>query len=632
MNISQAEVSFWLKELEASKKFRDDQFTKRIDYKKLVEYFEGKQFDGETTEELISILNEFYPSFGSIIQNTYYQNPTVVVKAKHPDAEQDFQPSLDYILRSMQRGEPMPPTMPLWEVMQAALRHAVNKMGMKPEMQMALFDLLFAGFAIVEVNHRAKATEFQGQDQPLDPRNTAEKFADGVSNFIFGKENEGPTETEERVAREAGDDEQFYQIDETFIKRWDPNDILFDYRADTFRESRYIAKVIKLSVAEFKAEFPDFAGTIPSDKLVTIEYAGHKNSDNAKALEVFEVQIKKKDGVYILKCAEGIPEALDHYKDEITTNGFKLKYACIDKYGKIYPISRAKLAKKPQDELNHYTTIQMEHADRAMKKVTVYEEGLTDQGKKQLENNDPYGIVYKKSPQAVYEAMPESTTSPDNEVLKQEFKESLNKQVGSNELAQSGNSDSKFATQDALKSKAFDVNTSAVEDALGDLSREVIDTLKDIIMQVWDGEEFFKITGVSGVEMWYTPDMGPLSDLMIGDYLAETDIASAKRPDFMQDRQDSVEFATFILNPEIDMRLQMQTGKMVNVEAVLDDVAKSFRKNLSTYTKEIDPMAPVPLATGPQGAPLAPGPTPNTPQGTGGPSLNPTEFENASNA
>ena len=164
----------------------------------------------------------------------------------------------------------------------------------------------------------------------------------------------------------------------------------------------------------------------------------------------------------------GVIEELDHYRLPIITNGFTLKYGSIDNYGRLYPMSKAKLVKSAQDNINHYVSIQGEHADRAMQKIAYWEGGLTENGKNSIRNNDPYGLVEKNTPGAIFEPIPQGGTIPENKDMQNMLQENINKIVGTTELRKSGRSDAKFATQDALKEQAFQELSDATRDALGD--------------------------------------------------------------------------------------------------------------------------------------------------------------------
>lgn len=606
ISMSKEECAFWQREMESSIQFQRKMFNDRINYYQLVAYYEGIQIPGlsynpsdqygfSTTERYslstVAIINEMFPAIYSVINATYNQNPTVSVKAKHPKAEKNVNPLAQFLSSPASSNyEPYP----LTALMEGALKFAMKKTGMKEENQMALFDMLVAGFAIVEVNHRVETVRKAGKEPVIDERTIIDKGVDKVIDIIegaakslnpgslIGKTNE---EIAEKVISTTEKLEEDVRVDATYVKRWDPTKILFDYRADIFKESRYIAKIVDMTVAEFQDRYPNFKDQVPENSLRDLSFSRHKEDINSKSVRLYEIEIKRPDQNRILVIAPGIQEALDYYEKPVTTNDFSLKYGCVDKYGKIYPMSRARQMKKAQDDLNHYATIQMEHADRQMQKIAYWKEGLTDSGEKALRDNDIYGLVEKKNPGAVFEAVPQGGVTPENKDLQRMMVESINKIGATNELAKSGQSDSEFATQDAIKQQSFNVSISGYQDALEDLVGQEVDAIKDIIMQLWDGDDYFQITGLPGGDQWYQPEMGPLSDLLIGDYLTEVDIMTAERPNPMKNRAEAAELFTLLTNPATRQFL-MEKGKDINVQAV-ENLIKQYGQNPDTILTDI---------------------------------------------
>jgi len=605
LTISPQEVAYWMGEIQASEDFQRKEFLDRMGYENLIKLYEGDQNPVENSPYSITQMDEIYPGVSSIISNTYYQDPSMNVIAKHPDAEKPIELPLAFQLSRQSTGAPLPNTGATYsDLMRDAMKYAVKKHGLKPEAQMALFDLIAAGFCVIECNHMTirEAGEQQAEaEQPSLP-GMLDKAIESIERFVTGKTDEAAQTADqvaEKVAKETDSQGRDYILDSTYIERWNPVDILFDYRAKVFKKSRFIAKRVEMTIAEFNTTFPTFKGKIPANEKRSLLYSKHSDKSHSECAVVYEVQIKKKSGVCVLKLARGIKEALEYYPLPFTTNGFTLKYGSLDKYGKLYPVSRLYRASKPQKELNHHLTIQTEHADRSMKKVAVFMNGLNNAGKAQIKDPDIYGIVEKQVATPVFEPFPSGGVAPENESLQMKMVESVNKQLGTNELAKSGQSDSEFATQDQLKAESFAENTNSVKDALADVLREVLGTLKDIIMQMWDGEDIFKVTGKHGGEFWYTPEMGKLSDILIGDYDIDVDIVSAERPNPMRDRNEALEIWRLLSLPETQMFLQSK-GKQVSL-AAFDNVLKRYNTSLDSVTEDAAPMGPMPMD--PQAAP-----------------------------
>lgn len=596
ITMDKSQLNYWKGEVKASLKRQNEEFIQRIGYETLVKYFEADQIP---YGQQWCLLDEFSPAILSVIGNVYYQNPTVQVEAASPQAEKPIQPRLEFLLMNPD-FKPFNQT----DLLRGAMQYGMKKGGMKEEMQIAAFDVMVAGFAAVEVNHTSTADEVQVEDG--DPYANADRenpIIDKVMGGIKGmvdkfmggdKETKDEEQVAEEVAKTTQKDLYTDTTDQTYVKRWNPMDILFDSRAKVFKESRYIVKIVRMTVAEFNAKYPGFKNkNLADSELPNLQYTQHLKDSNKKCVTLYEVEIKKKgprNCVLVMNMA--LDEPVDYYERAIITNDFSIKYGCMDKYGKIYPMSRAKKAKRPQDDINHYMTIQFEHVDRAQRKVAVYTNGLTESGKAAQRSSDVYAIVEKNTPQAVYEVMPAPQVVVENKEIVAAMRESINKSVGTTELAKSGESDNDTLGQDELQAQSFQSNVNVVQDALQDIADEVLDGMKDIILQVWDGKDYFKVTGINGGDAWYDPAMGPLADILIGDYDVNCNLASAARPNPMKDRQELMELNAIVTSPPT-VQFAAMHGMKVTMET-LNNLIKTFQMNPEMVFEpmQVDPLQP----------------------------------------
>ncbi len=597
MPVDKSEVKFWLNEIGASEKYQKDEFTTRIGYSILVKYFEGIQANHELSLEHMVILDELSPGIASIISQVIFQNPSVDIEANHPLAEKPIQVPLLYMLMN-------PDFQPysLVDLMDGALKHLIKKVGLKQELQLALFDMLVAGFTVTEMNHESKPLMrpqmAMGEETLAQPpqQSNFQKWMGEAKDFIkdpagLSDGSKSKDEVEEELAMKAKYERYGFK-DSTYCERWDPRDILFDSRTrGIFKKSRFICKIIRMSMAEFNELYPDFKDQIPSDEKEDMEWSSYKSIDDRKGVKVYELQIKEEQGLRILVLAKGINDALDNYYLPFKTNDFTLKYQPLDRYGKLYAMPRMKKAKHSQDTKNKLGTLEMEHATRALRKIGYWEGGLTPQGKSAILSPDVYGLIAKNTPSQIFESMPELPASQDNQIMQQKLTDTINKQLGASELVKSGQSDNKLLGQDMLEQQAFDTKASQVQDAMRDLVQQLLDTGKDIILQLWEEEDYFKITGKNGAMGWYDPAMGPIADIGKGDYLLTIDMVSAQKPNPVKSKQEALELATWMTSPVVQQYL-MLNGKRSNM-TVIENAIKQFNQNPEAMIDDLEPL-PVP--------------------------------------
>src|SRR3990167_3519290 len=90
-----AEVAFWLAEARSCEDRQQKELIRRNNYPFLINYFEGIEkisagnTDRVSSEQRLSIINEYFPNTNTLISEIMYQNPDILIEATKPDAEED---------------------------------------------------------------------------------------------------------------------------------------------------------------------------------------------------------------------------------------------------------------------------------------------------------------------------------------------------------------------------------------------------------------------------------------------------------------------------------------------------------------------------------------------------------------
>jgi hypothetical protein len=155
--------------------------------------------------------------------------------------------------------------------------------------------------------------------------------------------------------------------------------------------------------------------------------------------------------------------------------------------------------------------------------------------------------------------------STENKELLQVFAQAKEKLWSVSESRLAGKSTSEFATEIQIQEAGFQSRQGDLQEGLRDVLQQVLEEIKDIIKQLWDGEYFFKVTGKE-MPMWYASETGvvegqpltinPLTDELIGDYDVTVDITSSMRPNKEKKKKDMTEFLTFMMSQPVGMMLQ----------------------------------------------------------------------------
>ena len=583
LNIQQ--VKWFLDEAKKCEDRQKIELIKRNNYPFLILYYEGVEKINPlspfvTTAESYAIINEYFPNTNAKISELMYKYPDIVATATKPDAEGNE------------------------NLMKSALEYGFKKTDALIENRVALFDMLYAGYCAIEVDHiidegesvPGLPDEQQMKQNELDGRSLIQKTLDRFNGNNSQEEVETGFESELPAKEEA-----YATNEKTYIRRWCPVNVPLDHRADTLRDRRYNLKRIELTQAEFNAKYPAFKDKIRATDNIQ-DFDRLDGQDHKRKVLLYEFQVKKKNNEYwnIVVSPQSPTEEIDCWKRPYITNGFNVKIGTLHKYGKLYPISFAQINKKMQDEMNHYVKFLMECAERTIPKYGVNRGNVKADGLEALRSSAVNDIVLVDGQPAVnVQPIAPSIVSRENKEMMQIFTDQKQKLWNISQSKLAGVSDSKFATEINIQEMGFAQSSSDVQEGLRLVMKEQIECLKDIIVNFWDGEYFFKVTG-GQVPQWYAPQkvlnplngqpmiLNPLTDILTGDYELDLDILSAMRPNREQKKKEIVDYLTWLIQTVFPL-LQMQ-GKTLNMDEI-KKTASTFGLNPETLFIDLQPQA-----------------------------------------
>ena len=242
------EIAYWLNEIKSCEDRQQKELVERNNYPFLINYFEGRlrlnpMHPHVATHEFAAVINDYFPSINTLISAIMYQNPDILVDASKPTATiQD--PTGQPIVIDVEAQAPL---------MKSALVYGSEKTEMLIENRVALFDMITAGFCAVEVNHiidKDEVSNLPTEEQMKQRVPLVQKMVNAL------KKVKTPEEAEEKLEAQHDDKQAFSTNERTYVKRWNPLDILFDWKAERFKDSRYLIKKIGMSKAEFDTKYP----------------------------------------------------------------------------------------------------------------------------------------------------------------------------------------------------------------------------------------------------------------------------------------------------------------------------------------------------------------------------------------
>ncbi len=229
-----SEIQFWLNEIESCEKRKKEELCQRNNYPFLVNYYEGRSADGKsfndkTPKEREVFINEYFPNTNSLISDILFTAPEITIEPRKPQAEKDA------------------------PIMQSALNYSFERLDALTENRVALFDMLFAGYGAVEVNH----INLPEQEKADVTGRTLVPQPEKETKSLGGADSEESAE-EEQAKGTPPNEYAYATTDETYLRRWSPLDVIRDYRADRDKDERFRGKIIRMTHAEFAAMYPKF--------------------------------------------------------------------------------------------------------------------------------------------------------------------------------------------------------------------------------------------------------------------------------------------------------------------------------------------------------------------------------------
>lgn len=601
--LTQAEITFLLDEIKSCEERQRRELIERWQYPLLVSYYEGllrlepdSQDRNATRKTVSAIINKHFPKTNVLISEIMFQTPDILAEPTKPFVVKGN------IELDVEVGAPL---------MGAALKYGYDKTGSQEENRVALFDMIYAGYCAVEVDQiRRKKNDDNllnfPTDEEMKDRSTGMigRVKESVKNLMRPKNAE---EAEEKMSKEAPDEKQAYAtVNETYVRRWDPLNILFDWQAKTFKESRYIIKKRIMSRSKFNTEFPKFKDKVASGKF--LDFSMHQHEREKQSVIVYEMQIKRKNDEYVTVMLTPTlrDNILDMFKRPYTTNGFNIKIGTLHKYGKIYPVPIARINKTLSDEMNEYIYSWKEIGERNVPKFLVNTKKVKADGISALRSRNVNDIVdIDGAVQGAVEPLKATSFSNDNKDLFAVFQGEQDKTWNVSDSKVGGTQKAKFATELQIQEAGFQQTTIDIQEGLRKLIQEELDTMKDIIATFWDGEFFIKVTGGEKPE-WYVPDViggvvtNPLAEMLSADYHIKVDIDKAFRPNTEKQKSDLVLLMRELISQPMQLILAAQ-GRQLSSK-FLDKIVTKFGQDPELMFEEAQQPA--------EGEGLAPGNVP----------------------
>lgn len=287
---------------------------------------------------------------------------------------------------------------------------------------------------------------------------------------------------------------------------------------------------------------------------------------------------------------EGWDEPLTWVKTEYTE--LPISYLRFNKIGDVlYCVSHGTLALKAQKELNYLNELWKKHIDNLRNQHIVYEEALSESGKKTMKMNDFGGIVGAVKPLGTGIASPLQSASVDPALFGniENVREYL-KLILSTTGGKAGGPESELATVERNKVLGDVMRSSGMQDSIRDFIIHQIKQRIKCFLKFGTPEMIIKMTGENLFNPMTGKQIMPNDEFQLGgdngfeleelingnidvDFIFDVDIQSAARPDYPVIRKQMME--GIVMGQKLEPALQ-QKGKKINLDLMVKDYFATF--------------------------------------------------------
>lgn len=531
MKMDDKEFKYYKETVEKDEKEHNTNLEKYNRPQEVIEGYNGtfKDADGDMVE------NYLFISATTILPSLFFQMPRISVRAKRPTL--NFEAAVITSLMNASFGDKE-----------------------KEENQLCIIDAFLPyGFSVMKNGYNSRTGKAESPSLL-----TGEKKSDKANDM------EG--------------DAEYVKFERAISIRQSPKTTFLDSSQPfgkgnriTFKYDRTLQQIIDSNIYSLSSNF--------------ISYYGSRNRDKRLVdLKITEHWCMKDGYAWKLAYVEGWDEPLSWVKTKYTS--LPVSYLRFNKMGDVlYGISHGTLGLKAQKELNYLNELWKRHIDSIRNQHLVWEEALSESGKKTMRQNDIGGIVGTSKPVLQGITAPLQSASVDPALFGNiQNVRSYLQLILSTTGGKTGGPESELATTERSKALGDALRSSGMQDAIRDF---MIDQIKqrikcfltfgtpDIVVKMTGENITMPMTGKAiepNAELQLGGDKGfELTELINGDidsdFIFDVDIQSASRPDYPVIRKQLAE--GIAVAQKLEPTLQ-RSGKKANFDLMLTDYFKTF--------------------------------------------------------
>ena len=576
IEVTEAELKYWQSEVRLGKDFRKKHYYdsenasgKAVD---CINYYLGKQAILDEGLETPIVDNQIAPIVNSFTAALLFQNPEVIIKEKRV-------PSAPYQS----------------QISKAVFDYFQSELKMEWHNQQALFDAFITGIGV-------KTNGYNSEFDYIDEKEKVYKTVKRRKGLGRGK---GWKEVEEQVEQEIVRRKEWITREFPFNVRHSPLMTVVDPRAKN--AFPYDGKWIDL---EFEVPYNEVKGNSMFENTDDLAPTGAVGTDKDKIIyddykkgmcHIHQIQISRKDGLYVLTMAEDYNKPLRYVKFPFEIEGFLTTFLTLnDTVDSFYPPSDIERLLPLQDEVNYIQSKILEAIYKFLPKIGINSDFFKDETEitNAIAKGDIGTILVSRgqaTPQQAVQVLNFTLNLQDKIAVLQMLKNEIRLISGVTEAELTGSTDARTATEANIGARGFSARIIAKREKLRRFIKEDLRKFKQIVQQAADFELVVKITGLNEIdpqtgenvnETWVK--LNRVKDYVLGEYELDIDIESAAQPNLELKRRQILESANFLFSPMLQQQLSMEGNK---IDYTL--LAKEFLRTMNQFREATNLVKPL---------------------------------------
>ncbi len=574
LEITEQEVSYWQNEIKLGKDFRKKNFydeeTKTGRAIDCINYYLGKQSILDEDIETPIVDNQIAPIVNAFSAALLFQNPEIIILQKRTP---EF-PYQSFITKAV------------FDYFQTELK-------MEWHNQQVLFDSFITGLGV----------KTNGYNSEFDSIEEKEKIREKVKKKKGLGRGKGWKEVEEEVEREIVKRKEWITKEFPYNVRHSPFMVVVDPRSKSAfpYDGKWVDLEFDVPLNEVKSNsnFKNTDELAPSGAVGTDKDKIQWEDTKRGMIRLHQIQISRKDGLYILTIAKDYKKPLSYIKFPFEVEGFLTKFLTLnDTIDSFYPPSDIERILPLQDEVNYIQSKILEAIYKFLPKIGINTDNAKDEAEllNSIEKGDIGSIIkLTKEPNASVQVLQFTLNLQDKIATLQMLKNEIRLISGVTEAELTGSTDARTATEANIGARGFSARIIAKREKLRRFLKEDMRIFKQIVQQAADFELIVKITGLKETdpetgenvnEAWLK--LNRVKDYVVGEYEIDVDIESAAQPSIELKRRQILEVANFLFSPILQQQLALEGMK---IDYTL--LGREFLRTMNQFREAVNLIKPI---------------------------------------